>query len=203
MVSPTSSTDPAIETAPTYHRGFFPEETLVGVGPVGGAMSMHYRPFWRPVVAGTVFTLAIFVLSWYLMLGCRVGIDSNGAIALGAGAAIWMWITSCIAYYCGGMVASSMTMSNGSSYLKGLVIWGLSIPLALVIYAGLAQAGNLVNSVDLPRVANGTMSSAMPTGFFWANFIGLALGLIFSVIGSTTRYAGPGLARQGYLGRES
>src|ERR1051326_5895297 len=77
-------------------RGFIPEETVVVQGPatVGGAVTMYYRPFWRPVIAGTLFVLSAFALSWYLMLGCHVGIHDNGVIALGPGAAVWLWVTA-------------------------------------------------------------------------------------------------------------
>ena len=194
-------------------RGFIPEETVIAAGP-GNALVTYYRPFWRPVVAGTLFALSVFVLSWFLMLGCHVGILDNGVLALGGGAAVWLWVTACIAFFFGGMIASAMTASpgdtpaasNGSGWLKGAVIWAFSIPLALGIYALLAQSSGLLISLGLPHV--GVVETGSPSiaatgarlGYYWAVFIGLALAFIFSIVGSRVGCAcrqGEGRYRQG------
>src|SRR5205823_3166105 len=122
-------------------------------------VTMYYRPFWRPVVAGTMFAMSVFVLSWYLMLGCHVGINSGGIIDLGGGAAVWLCVTACIAYFFGGAIASAMTASNASSLasgcLKGTVLWALSIPLGLIGYSFLARSGSILIDLNLPHAAAG------------------------------------------------
>jgi hypothetical protein len=180
-----------------HNRGFIPEETVVAVGPGNAAITTYYRPFWRPVIAGTVFALSVFALSWYLMLGCHVGISDNGIVALGAGAAVWIWVTACVAYFFGGAIASAMTMPNGSGWLKGAVIWGLSIPAALILYAVLAQSGTLLTALNLPHAGmleiagtNTVAGSSAHFGFLWSTFIALGLGLIFSIIGSVSGLGG-------------
>lgn len=202
MVSQTPTQTEVNLSSAGLNRGFVAEETVVAVGP--GNAFMYYRPFWRPVVAGTVFTLSVFVLSWYLMLGCHVGIDSAGAVVLGPGAAIWLWITAIIAFYFGGMIASYMTAAgalvpgssavmatNGSGWLKGAVLWGLSIPLALVVYGIMSNSGGMLADLSLPHLmsntANGlSMSPSSNMGFYWATFITLGLGLVFAVIGGVS-----------------
>jgi hypothetical protein len=159
---------------------------------------MYYRPFWRPVLAGTFFAVSVFALSWYLMLGCHVGINGDGAIELGAGAAVWLWVTSCVAFFFGGMIASAMTsppsdlmgLPSGSGWLKGAVIWGLSIPLALITYASVAHSGVLM-ALGLPHAGlsetgTGVISLSSAMGFYWSAFIALGLALIFSIVGSVS-----------------
>lgn len=171
----------------TLNRGFLPEETVVAAGPGGNAITM-YRPFWRPVVAGTLFALSVFVLSWYLMLGCHVGIGAGGVVALGIGAAIWLWVTSCIAYFFGGLIASAMTapangaISTSSGWLKGAVLWAFSIPAAIVTYGFAAQNGLLLMDLNMPR-ADSAATMVTTSGYHWAVFIGLGLALIFALIG--------------------
>jgi hypothetical protein len=190
MVSPTTT------EVPVHNRGFIPEETLVAAGP-DNARVTYYRPFWRPVAAGVLFALSTFILSWFLMLGFHVGIEANGVLALGAGAAVWLWVTACVAYFFGGMIASAMTAtpgealySYGSASLKGAVIWGASLPFALILYAFIAQYGGALVALNLPHpgittsaVTNGAMAGPH-LGFYWAMFIGLGLALICSIIGS-------------------
>ena len=177
-------------------RGFLPDETLVAAGPDNSRIT-YYRPFWRPVVAGSVFVMAVFTLSWFLMLGCHVGIAAGGMVALGLGAAIWLWVTACIAYFFGGLIASAMTAAprptlesaNGSGWIKGAVLWGFSIPLALVLYALMAQSGSIfvaLNPAHVAVVPGGAdlVGNGGHFGFYWSAFIGLGLGLVFSIVGS-------------------
>jgi hypothetical protein len=178
---------------PRADRGFIPEETLVATSPELGVTTL-YRPFWRPVMAGAVFVVSAFVLSWYLMLGFDVG-HTEGILALSGGAAVWIWVTSAIAFYCGSMIAGAIAppagllkVPAGSGILKGTVLWGLSIPSALTTYAFLMHSGDLITALSLPHPgivetyanANGVVTHM---GFYWAAFITLAIGLVFSVIG--------------------
>lgn len=179
-------------------RGFIPEETVVAAGP-NNTQITYYRPFWRPVLAGSFFAISVFVLSWFLMLGCHVGVANTGMISLGAGAAVWLCVTACVAYFFGGMIASAMTASgmpfsaSGSSgSLKGAVIWAASMPLALVIYGFVAQSARLLPALALPQpgmtesaVGNGLVYGAH-YGFYWSMFIGVALALIFAIVGGMT-----------------
>lgn len=196
MVSPNVQSDVGMH-AMGHDRGVIPEETVVAAGPGNVGVKTYYRPFWRPVLAGTLFVLSTFILSWYLMLGFTVGVNTQGMIALGGGAAVWIWVTSCVAYFFGGMIASGMTGINGtmrSGWLKGAVLWGLSLPLALVLYAFVSQSA-VLESLNPPHAGMiagtaGTMAgTASHPLFAWAAFIVLGCGLIFSLIGSVSTCA--------------
>jgi hypothetical protein len=172
-----------------HDRGFVTQEMAVVSGPGYGSFAFIYRPFWRPVVGGVLLALSIFVLSWYLMLGCHVGITETGVLALGAGAAIWMWVTACVAFFFGGMVANGISAAHRPGWLKGLAVWALSIPLAIVIYGFAAHANGLLGELSLPQTGMAENVAAVPGtayfGFYWSVFITLACALIFSVIGGT------------------
>src|SRR5437764_6273838 len=95
-------------------RGFITEETASSVSPVAGYSAIsptfpHAHHFWGSVIAGSLVTISVFVLSMALMLGCGVGVSSSShLLSFGWGAAIWIIITSCVAYFFGGMVSGSM-----------------------------------------------------------------------------------------------
>jgi hypothetical protein len=194
MISPNVPSDTTVSAILPHHRGFLPEETVMAGMPGHGLMT-YYRPFWRPVLAGAIFALSVFVLSWYLMLGLHIGIDSDGVIDLGFGAAIWLCLTSIVAFFLGGFMASAMTSPGGSmksSWLKGAAVWGVSIPLSTVVYSYVGQNIAMVASLYLPRAAaleivNGTQTIvATRIEFAWAIFICMAVGLVASLIGSAS-----------------
>ncbi|MGA2442125.1 MAG: hypothetical protein ABSH08_14315 [Tepidisphaeraceae bacterium] len=171
-------------------RGLLLEETLSAGGPGHDlAAWRHYRPFWRPVLAGTLFAISVFVLSWYLMLGCHVGITGNGILALGGGAAVWIWVTSCVAFFFGGLIANAVSAPRSSGWVTGAAIWGLSVPLALVIFTFVAQGAGVLGSLGLPHATmiqtnggNG-VSVGGGFGFIWAAFITVLCALVLSIVG--------------------
>lgn len=185
MVSTTS--------LPTESRGMVESVAVPGDG--RGAARYEYarfaiaqRPFWKPIIAGSLFALSVLALSWYLMLGCHVGVASGGIVALGAGAAVWMWITACIAFFFGGMIARGMSLQPVSAWLKGAVIWALSIPLGLLILSAVANSGLSLAAVGLPHtgIIGNVGVAGVSYGFVWSAFIFLLCGLVFSLIGSAT-----------------
>ncbi|HXE53627.1 MAG TPA: hypothetical protein VN541_11450 [Tepidisphaeraceae bacterium] len=204
MVSPQTTT--TTDVAPGIvrnDRGFVQEETIryPDSSLVGGSSLRYSYPtyFWGSVIAGTLFVLSLFVLSYCLMLGCHVGVNSAGVLALGWGSAIWICITAAIAYYFGGMIANQISRPLGAGWLKGAAIWGLSIPLALVIGAVIAGGSGLLTGLNMPHFTETVATTAgnaqqvatnlqphvgMNFGFIWTAFVALIVGLIFSVIGS-------------------
>ena len=172
-------------------RGPIIEETVVAARNVPD-LPLPMPSFWGSVVAGSVVVLGIGALSELLMVGCHVGVMENGAPAVGLGTAFWMAITACIAYYVGGLVASRLSL-NGS-WLQGLVLWGFSIPLSLLIGAAITGAAGVAyaHTTHLTeQLANSTNAGSLYGGnlFFnfagiWTAFVTVALGLIFAVIGS-------------------
>jgi len=175
-----------------HDRGFISDEpTMVQPG-YATFQNVYHRPFWGPVIAGSLFALSIFVLSWYFMLGCHVGVTEAGTLAFGWGAAVWMWVTAAIAFFCGGMIANSTVSGNETGWLRGAALWGLSVPLGLLLYASALHSGLSMNFVPTSSAgATGSITGTAATGtlnfaYLWAAFISLAIGLVFSFIGTAS-----------------
>ena len=210
--SPTTTTTSDIAPGVVRDRGFISEE-VVSTTPspaysgTSDSLLRYSRPsyFWGSVIAGALLVYSIFCLSYLLMLGCHVGVNADGMLALGWGAAIWFCVTSCIAYYFGGMLATCISAPIRSGWLKGSTVWGLSVPLALVISAVIAGGSGLFGGLNMPHFA-GTMATTASNaqqvannlqphiglnfGYIWTAFIALALGLVFSIFGSASPVTG-------------
>ncbi len=141
---------------------------------VGTDLSVPAPSFWGSIAAGTMVVLGIVALSDILMFCSHVGVYRDGA-------AMWMIITACVAYYAGGLVASRLSL-NGT-WLQGVVLWGLSIPLSLLIIAGVTEAAKIAFANTTEMTAQIIHSSGIAGG--WVAFISVALGLAFAVLGST------------------
>jgi hypothetical protein len=183
-------------------RGFVVEDIAIEqTRPQGTALPAQYRYpvyFWGSVIAGTLVVLSVFVLSYLLMLGLHVGV-AGGVVSLGWGAAVWIVVTSCIAYYFGGMTANSISppLSSGG-WLKGAAIWGLSIPLAMVVASIVAGCAALTAGLNAPHmsivasaansqaVTNTVAFFAVPFGAIWTAFTTLICGLIFAALGCSS-----------------
>jgi hypothetical protein len=156
----------------TGARGTITESRIVAAR--NRELSVPAPSFWGSIAAGAMVVLGIVALSDFLMLGSHVGAYRDGA-------AIWMIVTACIAYYAGGLVASRLN-SNGA-WFQGVVLWAFGIPLSLLIVAGVTEAAGIA-------FANTTEITAQiikggEIGGEWAAFISVALGLAFAVLGST------------------
>ena len=99
--SQNTSTEVAAGTLPV-DRGFVREEASLVAWPTrNGVMAGYPTYFWGSVVAGTMLMLSLFVLSYFLMLGCHVGVAADQSVSFGGGSAVWMFITGCVAYFFG------------------------------------------------------------------------------------------------------
>ncbi|HWE93302.1 MAG TPA: hypothetical protein VG269_04950 [Tepidisphaeraceae bacterium] len=201
MVSPQNPTNPEAATiAGRSDRGFVPEYAATAGQPAVGYTSVAPGTrdyFWGSVVAGTVSAISIGYLSLALMIGCHVGTTHTGEIAFGWGSAIWMIITSAIAYYVGGMIASSFANNAQSGWLRGMTVWGLSVPLLFLLMAvisgGFGLAYGSATSHVADTVAAGSQSPTVGRGDMFANFggawtvfISLAVGLFCALAGGST-----------------
>ena len=196
MVTPVNPTSADGGTVVQTDRGFVRTETETA--PIYRTSNIMYqRPsyFWGPVIAGTLFVISLFVLSWFLMLGCHVGVTSGGFISLGWGAAWWFFVTAAIAYYCGGAIANSISPPLGAGWMKGLTIWGLSIPLVALIGAcimggsglfGMIPSGQTIANQSASHLVTATSGYGINFGFMWAGFVTLLVGLVFAVFGSAS-----------------
>jgi hypothetical protein len=115
--------------------------------------SLPARPpiSWGAIFAGVVFVLAI---SWLLYLfGVALGLTVVGPAEvpeageeLGWSAAIWMLVTSLIAFFLGGLFAARIAgiIDKTEGMLHGLAVWGVSILLALLL--GVAGVSTLLQT---------------------------------------------------------
>lgn len=195
-------------------RGFVPRETSTPVvADTGVVTGAHLVPsetavppawrqsFWGPVIAGSLAVLTLFVLSWYFMLGCHVGVAAGGVVALGWGAAVWLWVTACIAFYIGGMIAAASATARRPAWIAGFTVWSLTFPLGVLIYGLASPSGGVLSGLRLPHafeiaaLGNGTLianATIVNYGFVWSAFITLILGVAFAVAGASTGYAACG-----------
>lgn len=186
------SQNPA-EVAGRTDRGFVTQETIVATSTDLNDFGYPLPSFWGSVVAGALVALGIGALSECLMLGCHLVTYDNGVLDPGIGAAIWMIVTACIAYFVGGMLASRLSLRGG--WMRGLTLWGFSIPLALLIMAavrtgaGLAylHLGHLTEQVAGSAGVTSPYSENFAVNYFgaWIGFVLLTCGLIFALIGSS------------------
>jgi hypothetical protein len=124
--------------------------TILEKGVVSG---LPARPpiSWGAIFAGVVFVLAI---SWLLYLfGVALGLTvvnpaevPEAGEKLGWGAAIWMLVTSLIAFFLGGLFAARIAgiIDKTEGMLHGLAVWGVSILLALLL--GVAGVSTLLQT---------------------------------------------------------
>ena len=209
MVSPQNPVTTSVSQGTVgTDRGFVPGDATTTApsyrSATDSAAAAHYpypTYFWGAVVAGTLFVMSLFALSYFLMLGCHVGVTHSGTLALGWGAAIWIVVTSCVAYYCGGLIANQISRPLGSGWLKGAAVWGLSIPLGALVLAIIAGGTGLLAGLTIPQTGVNAVNNAQTVannlqpsvaglnfGYVWTAFITLLAGLIFSVVGSGSAF---------------
>jgi hypothetical protein len=133
------------------------------------ASSLPARPpiSWGAIFAGVVFVLAI---SWLLyLLGAALGLTVVGPAEvpeageeLGWSAAIWILVTSLIAFFLGGLFAARIAgiIDKTEGMLHGLAVWGLSTLLALLLgVAGVSTLLQTGQSLVKGGAALGTMAA--------------------------------------------
>jgi hypothetical protein len=175
-------------------RGIIAEETIIATTTGANDLLEYPLPsFWGSIVAGAVVVLGIGALSECLMFGCHVGAYSNGQVAFGFGAGLWMLATTCVAYFVGGMLTSQLSVRG--NWMRGLTMWGFSILLLMVISAFVSGGGTLpilhgtqvteevISKNRITTLYGG--SSFINYAGVWFGFLILALGLICSLIGAS------------------
>jgi len=148
---------------------------------------------WSGIIAGSLTTIALLVLSASLAYACGVPAYQGGVYGWGAG--IWAAVTAIIAFFVGGMVACmGGTYRRDSAALYGFLTWALSVPLILLLsttaggfFRGFIAADVMRMIVQPP--AN-QPSWQLQTGAAWGAFIALALGLIFALIAGASAPTG-------------
>lgn len=113
------------------------------------------RPFarisWGSVFAGAVVALATQVV--LALIGMAIGLatlnpaggNSPSGTALGAGAAIWLVVSSLIALFVGGYIAARLA-GRFNGWLHGLITWGTLTLLTLGLLT--TAAGQLIGAAS-------------------------------------------------------
>jgi hypothetical protein len=174
MVSPANPiTSETTRTELQSDRGLIAEISPAYTGAISPAWPAGTASnFWGAVIGGSLVALSLFVLSWYLMLGCQVGVTTDGMIALGTGAAVWIVVTSVIAFFIAGW-ASNLIWPMSSGGAKGITMWSLTVLLAVCFRGWIGAVGPILyhgSAGNLPM-------AAAPSGYEWTAFLTLFLGL--------------------------
>lgn len=118
---------------------------------VSTAVRRTSRISWPAILAGAVMALAVQIL--LAMLGTGIGLstldplaagDSPTAGAFGIGAAVWWGVSSLVALFAGGWVASRLSgmLHRTEGALHGLLTW--AVALLVTVYLVSSAAGALV-----------------------------------------------------------
>lgn len=127
------------------------------------------RISWSAVIAGVVLVMALEVLLGVLGAGIGFGMmhpgsaDTPDATAFATGAGIWSLGTTLLALLVGGWAAARLAAvgSRKDGMLHGLVIWALSLLLAVWLLAS-AVGGALSLFGGLAASAGGGLRAVMP-----------------------------------------
>lgn len=136
-----------------------------------------FRLSWGGIFAGFVIATALQMV--LTTLGAAIGLaafdpgQGDSASSLGIGAAIWFAVTAMISMFVGGMTAGRLAgvLTRGDGMLHGVVMWGLSLLLA--IYLGSTGVGRLLGGVT--SFLGQTASSAVGGAASGAGQVGAAV----------------------------
>jgi hypothetical protein len=113
------------------------------------------RPFarvsWGSIFAGALIAMAVQLI--LTLIGTAIGLatldpgtsDNPSATALGAGAAIWLLISSVISLFVGGYIAARLG-GTFNGWLHGLTTWAVVTMLTLILLS--TAVGNLIGSAS-------------------------------------------------------
>jgi hypothetical protein len=107
--------------------------------------AVHSRVSWGAVMAGAVVALAVYLVM--TLLGAAIGLsvtDVNfNTDGLGTGAGIWAVLTTIVALFAGGWVASQSVVgeTKGEAVVHSVIMWGVVMAMIMWLVASGARAG--------------------------------------------------------------
>lgn len=136
-----------------------------------------FRLSWGAIFAGFVIATALQMV--LTTLGAAIGLaafdpgEGDSASGLGIGAAIWFALTAMVSMFVGGQTAGRLAgiLTRGDGMLHGVVMWGLSLLLA--IYLGSTGVGRVLGGVT--GFLGQTASSAVGGAASGAGQVGAAV----------------------------
>jgi hypothetical protein len=193
MVSPQNDPNAGTIGSTVTGRGFVPaEETQVARMPSALVLARSHVS-WGAVIAGSLLSISILVLSASFAYACGVPAYSGQETTVyGWGAGIWAVVTSIVAFYAGGCLSAYMSASTDYRFhmLHGVLTWSLALPLLLIILSWGAMGmrgvipGGAQTMVMHSNFPQPTWSAS--TGAAWGAFFALVGGLIFAAIGGAS-----------------
>jgi hypothetical protein len=161
-------------------RGFIAPEEVAAAERQPIAMVRSHAS-WGSIIAGSLVCVSLLTLSSSLAYACGVPAFS-GSNDYGVGAGIWSIVTAIVAFGVGGWLAGYLASPVDGRYrlLHGLMTWGLTVPLILLLFGG---AGLMVNRPGIIGTDIHEMTIVAPRiGGAWGAFISLAVGLIAALV---------------------
>ncbi len=102
------------------------------------------RVSWGPIFAGATLALGVYLV--LTLLGAAIGMSVSDNVrsgTLGTGAAVWAVMTTAVALFAGGWVASQLSVgeNKGEAAMYGLLVWGLVFAMFLWLVGTGVRAG--------------------------------------------------------------
>jgi hypothetical protein len=164
-------------------------------GYVTGGRALRGGTSWGAIWAGFFVTLAVETLFTLLMIGIFSSLvhpagGSPSGMSFGIGIAVWFFLQTIGAFYCGGWVAGMLARrpDSGWNALHGWAVWGLS--LIVMVYLLASAAGpSYIGTLNNVRFGLGMqMTSVSAPATMPANSVG---GTV-SAVGQGVQTAGAG-----------
>lgn len=154
------------------------EQVVVDRGVVRSDETVNRRRvYWGAIIAGFFFASMIQIV--LTTLGLSIGLVTAPAAAqggqgqaLGIGAAIWLAISSLVAFYFGGWISSRMSSlwNRGEGALHGLLTWSVTTIVTLVFLTSAiggmlgASMGLVSSAIQGPGQAAAQQQGQQPQG---------------------------------------
>jgi hypothetical protein len=107
-------------------------------------VGVRTRVSWGAIMAGAVVSIAVYLLM--TLLGAAIGLSVRDASineGLSTGAAIWAVITTAVALFTGGWLASQSVVgeTKGEAVVHAIIMWGVVMAMIMWLVASGARAG--------------------------------------------------------------
>jgi hypothetical protein len=113
-------------------------------GVVTGSRALRSSTSWGAIWAGFFVTLAVETLFTLLMIGIFSSLVHPGgggsSMGFGIGIAVWFFVQTLLAYYCGGWVTGMLARrpDSGWNAMHGWAVWGLATIVMVYLLASAA-----------------------------------------------------------------
>lgn len=162
-------------------------------GVVTGGRTLRSNTSWGAIWAGFFVTLAVEALFTLLMIGIfasfvHPGGGSPSGMSFGIGIAVWFFLQTIGAYYCGGWVAGMLARrpDTGWNSLHGWAVWGLSMIVMVYLLAS-AAGPSYVGTLNNVRAGLGMQMTTVSAP---ANMPSNSVGGTVSAVGQGVQTAG-------------